>query len=625
MSTLLSCERLISNLCEIGDYVIEWRLNSTTGTIVFISGKGTDPAIQAQHPFYDEVVFAGTLYPIIRYAYINGDKYTAYYEEGAYYSPDFITCLSPVVIDAVDCSTVLGTDPLYPYDLVYNNEHDTGVDKSRIIKFDISSDTTYLAWEFTPYAVSEQLQIYYCTAGGVSETLIDNFVMGARNASGGTLVTNLYPSNYPTNYRTYNPTNYSSILKFITDISTFIYAPGNYLKIKIVGSVLEPSITNTNWEIKLKCLTDDDIDDSFYDTSISKITDTPIMAYTGDPNCYYNVSYNTLTAPGPQNKITSPYFLYKYTQLLTSLSYNPAPNSSFVNPVNSGVRWNSQTGSVVAWSGPNYSICTNLSGGQTISISKDSSNCVFTFTDVVDYNLCASEIASIQANSAYTAYLASTPTDIAYYSCYQVKYIYATSTCGDALHPYYLYFHFGCTVVLDPVAKTITFTYSTPSNGLINEECNSSYETVGSMCTAFINTKNLTINPLYTTSPIRDGCPISALKLLSTVLHETYRVHYEYFYIENVFLNGIFDLSTLGGNPWFCLDGTQWKLYRSYDWLTLTQYSTHDERMNCWNLKRRKGLRTNVCSDYSIWETIYTAPCTTTTTTLFTTTTTTTI
>ena len=79
------------NTGTLGDYLIEWRLNSTTGTTVFITGNAgnTDPTIQSYHPIIYEPVQAGILYPVLRYIEINSVKYSAYsFSVYGLYSPD---------------------------------------------------------------------------------------------------------------------------------------------------------------------------------------------------------------------------------------------------------------------------------------------------------------------------------------------------------------------------------------------------------------------------------------------------------------------------------------------------------------------------------------------------------
>jgi len=626
MSTFLNCDPLVSNLCTIGNYVIEWRLNSSSGSVVFVSGNAGNPDvdIQAFHPLVDEVVFAGTLYPVVRYIYINGSRVTSDYEIGALYAPDLIDCLSPVVVEAVDCSTVLGTNILYPYSLSYTNTIDVGVDKSRTIKYDISNDTTYLAWEFTPYLVSEQLEIFYCTSGGATETLVDNFVMGARNGSGAAFTSNLYPSSYPTNYRTYYMGSSGEVLKFITDISTFGYVAGDYLKIRITGSVWEPAITNTNWVIRLKCLTDADIDGAFYDTTISKITDTPAMVYIGDPSCNYNVTYNTTTAPGAQNKLTSPYFIYKYMQMLNNYVFTPVGNGNYTNPVNTGVRWSTTGSTQYIYQGSGPITCMNMAAGQTRTVVNNTTDCTFIYTDIADYNAAVNDISTIQATAAYTTWLTYDDSDVGYFAYYFIRHIYVASTCGDTQTVVNFNFHFATTLTYDsstPGAYTIKFTHVIPTNNTPDiGDCDNTHDVVDQIVATLNVTKNYVFSiPAYATSHARAATSVAAITAYGSLTNETTRTQYSYFYIQDVLLNNIFDLSLLGGNPWFCLNPTthEWRLYRSYDKLTLLQYATHEERLNCWKLERLVGLRTDDCTDLLAltFETVYTSPCITSTTT----------
>ena len=143
----LSVGIITLNTGTIGYYAIDWRLDSTSGDIVFTSGETLDPGeVQVQHPFTNEIVFAGTLYPIIKYIYVDGIKYTSVYEEGSRYSPDLINCIDPIIIDAIECETVYGADTLYPYYLTYTNGVDLADNKSRTLKYNICGpDMKFLA------------------------------------------------------------------------------------------------------------------------------------------------------------------------------------------------------------------------------------------------------------------------------------------------------------------------------------------------------------------------------------------------------------------------------------------------------------------------------------------------
>lgn len=614
MSTFLSCERLLSNLCTIGDYVIEWRLDARDGTIVFVTGEGTDPAIQAQHPFYDEVVFAGTLYPIIRYAYINGNKYTAYYEEGALYSPDFITCLNPVIVEAVDCNTVLGTDVNYPYYLTYNNINDVGQDKSRSIKFDISSDTTYFAWRFFADDVAEQLKIYYCTLLDPVGTLVDNFIIGTRGIGGVSLATNLYPVSYPTDARIYNPGSMNVF--FISDLTGFSYTSGDYLRIRIEGGVYEPLNKNTSWQFACKCLTEVVCD--FYSTDVRKIDGDPTMSYVDDPSCYYKVVYNTLDILDVNyiSKTSSAYFIYIYLNMRYIQNYNPVSNS-YNNPIGNGLIWAESTNSGWIWYdnriGYGSYDCRDLASGETISISRDTDWIMFTFTDIDDYDEFVSNISSIQSSAGYTSWLTYNNTQVGYFAYYQVRWLVANS-CGDEIDTYNLYFHFSSTIDYDAINKTIKFNINIPLNGIVDSDCSDYYDSANSYITRCNNTKNWTIPVGKETSSVKNGC-CTGYGLLERVLSDEIREIYFEFYIHEVLLNNICDLSALG----FCFNNSSkcWEFYRYWDKFTLTEPSTHESRLCNWKLERKVFLRTDDCDDYTAdtWETVYESVCPTTTTT----------
>jgi len=169
MATTLSANRIISNYATVGDYLIEWRNGSVTGTAVFRSGEGSDPLIQAIHPFTDELVQSGILYPVIQYIYFNGVKYTLVYDAENNYSPDLLRCLELdyVQIEGVNCSsgTEIG-DYTHLWD--YNNTQDVIYDASRTIRFDLNNDgsTAFLAWQFSGYFVYDIFRIDYYRSNG---------------------------------------------------------------------------------------------------------------------------------------------------------------------------------------------------------------------------------------------------------------------------------------------------------------------------------------------------------------------------------------------------------------------------------------------------------------------------
>lgn len=614
MSNFLGCGNLASGFgCTVGDYVLEWRLGSRTGEVVFKSGKGTDVQIQAQHPFYNEIVQAGTLYPVLQYIYLNGEKYTSDYEDGSFYSPDLIDCFDPVVIDPVSCSTILGSDVDYNFYLAYNNTTDTADDKSRTLTYVISETTQYFAWKFQAYDVAEQLCIYYCTAEDSDGVLLDNFICGTRNASGGGLVQNLDPVDYPTNPRIYNYQDYSTsqALYYITNLTSFTYQEGDYLKIIITGSVLEPSNTNTNWYLGLQCL--DAVDETWYSSDLYKIEpSSESLAYVGDPNCYYQLSYDTLEYTASTiSKVNHVHDLYRYMHCFYE-TFGLGFQYMAINPVSANIlRWKNTGTSFWMWNGASHYGCTDL-GSDTISIAKDGSDFSFSFSSQDGYDRFVSNISSIQADADYITWQGITDVmDVRYYARYQVAYSIANS-CGDTVTKLVFYFWLGCSITYDAVNKIVTFGMTVPSNPFTDTECDGTYDLIVGWLSTLSNTYNYSIPPEYAHSHIMSPDPVAAISPTITVTNDTSRECYSRFFIRQQLLNGVIDPATLG----FKYDSSAKKyyFYRYYDRLSFLNYSTHEERMSCWRFERMAFLRTEDYAD-NYYEIVAEGSCTTTTTT----------
>ena len=619
----LNTDILISNIGVIGDYVIEWKVDSSTGSVIFISGEGSDPSIQAQHPITNEVVFGGTLYPIIKYAYIDGFKYTSYYEIGSRYSPDFETCLDPVVVQPVTCNSSLGVDPLYPYYLSYVNTVDYGANKSRTLRYNISPSTGYLAWDFDAFTVAEQLKIYYCTSTNMSGTLLDNFIHGTQGVPPNYLTTNLYPTNYPTNPRIYSRILYhgtNGTIRYITRFPDVSYNTGDYLKIEIVGSVYDPSNNNTNWDLKLKCLSS--IDVSCYwplDTSMSKMIGDPSLNYIIGTTCMYQMSYNTATTGEYYSKYsTSSPFIFKYLDLHTAPSYyNPAGNT-LLNPVKIGLYWY-DSANTYGIGGVGNGVCMNCNPGQSITYSLqvvDVSAFIITCTDASDYNAFVNNIITLKNNSLYTRWLTTPNTSVGYYSYYRFE-IKCASTCGDVGYTDYIYTHMSADVSWNPSTKTITLPIISLTNNVIDVSCDYSHQLADvyiSMIDAIKNGRLPYAHYLPISSNTRFIDPVIGLFPYNGVTHETARENFYGYQIDDAMLNGICDLSTYGFMYDTSIANTnyynyyyfpkKWTQFRYWDRFTLTNIIDASTRLENWKLERLKFLRTDIKSD-TTWETVY--------------------
>lgn len=614
----LSADILTLSSGSLGNYVIEWRLNAVDGTVVYTSGDTTNPGeVQSQHPFIDEVVFAGTLYPTIKYMYVDGIKYTSAYDPVSRYSPDLLGCLAPVIITAVNCSTVLGTDIDYPYLLTYNNVTDTGLDKSRKIKFDLSPDTAYFAFMLDGYTVPEQIKIFYCTLLDPVGVLLDNFVHGSESSPGVGLMQIHYPTDYPNNPRVVSKSNavFNPNLRYISRLDSFVYAAGNYIRIEIVGSYYNPLLTNTNWKIGLKCLTAADIDCTswMFDTGISKIIDTPVMDFVSDPTCQYQVSYNTLdtlTSMLPP-KSSSGNNLYRYSGGF-GWWYGPtggdhAGNPSS-NPVKTGLRWSNTAVSISIHYTLGYQACMNLTSGHTVRIDKDTSVCVFTYSDQADYDKTVADIAAFHADPDYIAWSTMPDTDSRYYGMFRHVYVLANS-CGDTMSDYYLYFWFGCPIYYDSVNRKITIEMVIPVNNCINDVCDGRYESVVININLMTTTKNSSFPLGYLISNVKRVGFLYATWIYYNSYADTVRESGFGMIVYEFMLNGLCDLRNVGFCDIFTSPG-QLVFIKRWDKVTLTDPTDHASRLANWRLERKIGCRTDVCSDYELgdWEIVHEEP-----------------
>jgi len=618
----LDCGVVVADTGDVSNYTIEWKYESSIGEVVFISGSlfEYDASIQAQHPLTDEIVISGTLYPVVKSIIINGIKYSAYNIPDASYSPDLRNCLPKAVISPIDCCTKLGNDVLYPYVITYNNTTDYALNKSRTIKYDICQDAEhpikYLAWDFNAYDVPEQLKIYYCTSTNTTGTILDNFIHGYYDASGNYLVTNLYPNDYPNNPRIhakeYSPSGYN--IRYITRFDNITYSLGDYLKIQIIGSVYDAAESNTNWDLKLKSISNSDISCGWlYDTNYSKMAGDPSLRFD-DVNCRYWISYNTSTAGAIPSKFSSSSpFIWTYLNMNTI-----SAGTSFMstNPIDMPLIWSTFSQPVAVYIGDHgYLSCHDCNPGQSITYSlqtADVSAIIITCTDASDYDAFVSNINYVKASSRYTNWLSTPDTSVEYYSYYDV-WIKNASSCGDTTTYDYFEIHLSSDVSWNSTTKTITMPIVVPTNNipLPDVSCDTRYSQINSLISQFnIKTTRLPYgNYLPIISKTRIITPIAGY-FLSTYNATTNSMTIGGgYYIYDAMLNGICDLSTYGfvydlslGYGYSYIN--KWTQLRYFDIATLTNTTNASTRLQNWKLERKKFLRTDVSTDIQ-FETVY--------------------
>lgn len=597
MSYFLNCDTLLSDKCGLGNYAIEWRQDAIDGPIVFVSGNqgNLDEDIEGYHPLVDEIVQGGTLYPVIRYAYLDGQKYTAEYEEGVLHSPDFSSCLSPVVVDVLTCGDTNYTGD-YDYQLI--REVYTG-EKSRSIKFDITSSSNYLAWGFNAETIADGIKIYYCTLADRDGILLDFIISGTSG-----ITTNYNPIDYPNNPIVIN-TGYARVVKYITDFSGITYTAGDFLKIEIIGNYYTPTQDDTKWTLYLKCF---DILGEVYDTSnFHTIDSTPVMNWN-NVNCYYTVTYDTIDQIPKIGGITSSFF-YKYL-------YMNQEGSSTINSLNGGgcyLSWKEN----ITWNGGIGSGCFTLNG--SITYTKVSTGVQLSFTNSLDYDKAISDINLIINGSYYDDYLSATDKDIAYYGNYWINGYNPGTSCDNPGTSIYWQIHLSSEITYDPINKQTLF-FAFPTTPITNNmdvpegDCNDNgYNRAQSEVYSMNLIISLPDNTTYTIYLTRSRIIGSSIYVpMSDYVDNLYS--YSYVYIPVIMVNNLFDPLLYGYCQKYGSGGLYYYSYQVKDYVEITDTSSHEARLANWKISRSKYFTTGDCADIETYELIYEATTTTTTT-----------
>lgn len=599
--SLLSAGAVSCTCGTIGDFAIDWRVGSVDGPITLTSGAGTDPDIQTTHPFTNEPVLAGDIYPTIRYIWIDGIRYTTIdNEEGTLTEP--IICITPenAPVAALSCSTSYNADAYYDFIFTYN-AITSGTDKSREFKFDLSPTTNYLAWGFTGFTVTDGLEMFYCTASDPVGTQIENWQIG--QALTGT-----------TNYTT-NPQRLASTQqqRCVSNLTGFTYAAGDYIRIDITGSILDPSNTNTNWVIKCKCLETPNCDqcgcvgEGCYE--LTRQVDISSITMTWDATaCEYLLDYS-LQGSCP-NIMSATFFRYIGTGdvPVTGLGFAPvtspsgllptSPYSQLTSPlVRLRLLYNtigSQTNVVTS-----SASFTGLAGQMTFA--KSGTTLTFSFTDNVDYNYYKTEL---QTRIAGVTGFVNDNTQVGYYQMFQISAPITITSCGDNQTIRTFNWHVDSATSFDDGLRTITITLNVPAIGIVDSDCSTVYEVALSLVNQMTNSSTGTSTPNFSQTTVcrRNPNNFSYVKLTTTVNAQTQRTESVRYTITPELIDGICDMEAAG----FCFTTASWNLYKYHDRFTLTDPTDHTSRLNNYRLERATAfLNGTQCSGTPTYDLVY--------------------
>lgn len=496
----------------IGNYLIEWRLNAVDGEILFISGNSgnTDNLISAIHPFVDEIVPGGTIYPVIKYVYIDGIRYDGYYVEGGNYSPDLRLCLSTTDVSSITCDN--GGAGTYSHVLSYSHINPNG-SSSRTLIFDIANNGSekYLAFDFSAEEVADMVKFY-----GVTESIVNieehliGIVAGYAQTSKGLIA----PSDplYVSGENNYRVDNYN--YRYVINLSGVTC---DYIKIEVTSSVDNPSNIATIWNLSLKCLTGWTSCDQYIINTGWTTTDISALNLVWDStNCRYVFSLSPTSA-----QVIDP----KYSTYISSSSFASYSSSSG----DTNQLW-------IEFKNKGYSnfinynpSCHTLTDTVTIQKITTEQKLRISFTNSTDFNYFKTSYDNIMANVNISSYV-NDNTNINFY-----KYIYFVqdfrdiNCVEDGSTIRNLSFHVGSYVYFNDVSGSYymdIFTHTNSSdplnlhlphfpitNGLTPDGCDDVYETGSNFVSngnALYNVANFTDTTKYTNNGVFAGVYMSS-------------------------------------------------------------------------------------------------------------------
>lgn len=413
----LQVEPILLGSGTLGDYAIDWRVGSTSGTIALTTGNSgnTDPSIQAYHPFY-EPVQAGELYPVFKYITINGTAYTAYPHTGYDYSPDLLTCLNSLTVLYLTCRNG-STGSTFFHTITYTNSTMNSAVANRSISYQLFPEITEMSWRFYGYAIADRIKTSYVS--GESSTLISDWVIGTDNT--GYTYTSL-PYLYD-----------QESLKMTFTLSAFTYTSGDYILFEVSPSYNDPGNTDTNWRLEIACHGDqgsfngDVLPSAEYSRVFTGDSETYMVWNSGQ--CRYDTyigTYSGITSSQVQS--SDP---YSYMQVGIGYSFDWEKESIISLTKSSSL---SST-----WvNGVSYGSSLPLNGTLTIARDGTAHTVTYTFTDAGDYGFFKEEYYALTGSTDWISTWSPNGAQASHY-WYQSSYYRISLTSGDTYSNLYIY------------------------------------------------------------------------------------------------------------------------------------------------------------------------------------------
>jgi hypothetical protein len=425
--------------CSFDEYVIDWYRD---GEHALVSGYGSDPGIEAYHPFTGEAAIpvpGGTWIPVLRYVIFQGTT------EKVFNKP--VQCkkwckfdssnLPTITISSLYCG-LIGTgvntpSSYYDYKIAYKTTQDYSL-AARKVFFTLDSDAYYFAFYFAAYVVADRLKIFH--SSDLNTPLVDIIV--------GTEQTTHDVESVPKQLD-------------ISDVKQFIvlpeYTAGDYLVIEITPSVIS-SNTSTEWDLNLKCLpqsTHFEVN-SFNDSIRAWDEDTWTLTFDA-VNCEFILSWeHRLSVAKWATTYLDRYAGGSWTAYHVSVNNNQVSADDNYASASMGNRTTGSYGS-------------KIDSNANINLSKLGNVLTIQCNNQTDYNDLKAGYTNLMSGTWFSDWVDDN-TKIEYYRYWQVNWRIAPVQCGDNETYKILYIFIDSDFVWDDVNLKVTITLKSISNGL---------------------------------------------------------------------------------------------------------------------------------------------------------------
>lgn len=467
--SVLSVGNLIGGTCTLQEYVIDWYRN---GVRELVSGVGTDPEIEAYHPFLGTAsipVLPGNWVPVVRYIVVNGVQIFNEKKNCKDWCLWISNLPTVIVVNPINCaSTSYPVGNYYDYRIAYVSSQDYSL-SSRKIMYMLKDDLTikYVAFAFHGYTVADRIDIYHN-----NDTIpVTSVIVGTIGISGNQYTTMPYVF-----------LSGAGPAKFLIDVNG--YSVGDYLRIEITPSVLENNF-NTNWTLDIKCLDASYLFPSeFFTTAMQTITGLNLV--NDIANCRYVLEVTVQEVLNFSISYSPLANWYKYLSL-TSVGIGNGGSPTVVGNTYKVYQIRGTSAGLDGYTIPGSGV--QLSLVNDISIVKTGNITVITCPTDEDYNAYYNSYNTMMA-SAWGGRYSSDSSNPNYYRRFLSTIRITNISCGDAAVTIAFNMHPSVIPVFDPVLRTITITTQLITNDLIEEPCNGSYseaQTIVDGCNGYHN------------------------------------------------------------------------------------------------------------------------------------------